>query len=410
MHKSLMIISILITVLLTTFGCSDANANTGASGTADDPILVYNAQDLNNVRNNLNVHYRQMADIDLVTYANWDPIGTSTNPFRGTYDGNGFSISNMTITVAAEDLTNAVGLFGTVTSNNIQPFDDAGLHNITLIDATIAQEAVRDVADPYQGDIGLLAGDITNTSIENCTITGGTINVPNHMRVGGIIGEIGQSCSISQSSAQNLNLTAHSYLGGIVGVLHGQEISESFATGTLISTETRNYSGYGAHTGGIAGQVGYHSIITDSYFIGDLTGAAGYIGGLVGRLYGSPDPSTTELVNSYYVGNFTFPTSTVEYGGLIGYIQTLSNPNADLDDLLYLADFPESVSPQAADSDEGLSTYDMQEVTNSDHLKNQSTLANDYTIAWDFTNTWALDTSINDGYPYLINNPPTQVD
>ena len=46
-----------------------------------------------------------MADIDLSAYPNWEPI----NMCNGTYDGNGFNVTNLTISRSTED---RIGLFG----------------------------------------------------------------------------------------------------------------------------------------------------------------------------------------------------------------------------------------------------------------------------------------------------------
>lgn len=74
------------------------------SGTLDDPYLVSNESDLNQIRYNLDAYYELTADITLTE--EWEPIGTLEEPFRGGIDGAGFKISNMTINA---DTTDAVG-------------------------------------------------------------------------------------------------------------------------------------------------------------------------------------------------------------------------------------------------------------------------------------------------------------
>jgi hypothetical protein len=408
-----MIISILIiTVLLTTFGCSDANANAGASGTADDPILVYNAQDLNNVRNNMNVHYRQMADIDLVTFENWDPIGTTTNPFRGAYDGNGFSISNMTITVAAANLSNPIGLFGYTDARNTPPYDEARLQDITLVDPNISQEGDRIAPTTYDGYIGLIAGKIMNTIIENCASINGVVNTPDHQWVGGIVGHMSQGCEVNNSSANALTLTAKKYAGGIAGIMEAGLISESYVTGTLTATELYStVGGEGAHIGGLVGYLYYNTDISDCYVQATVTGDAQYVGGLIGRII--QGYASYELTNSYFKGSITtsenvYNNSTNKYyGGVAGYIDISVSPT--IQDLLYYATYPSEADTQTAGGGY-VDQFDIEEVTDS-QLKASTTYEGDSPIVtWDFTNTWALDASINDGYPYLTNNPPTQVD
>jgi len=51
------------------------------------------------------------ADISLSAYADWTPIGTSTNPFKGTFDGQNHTISDLTINTPTQKF---VGLFGKI--------------------------------------------------------------------------------------------------------------------------------------------------------------------------------------------------------------------------------------------------------------------------------------------------------
>ena len=72
-------------------------------------ITITTAEELSNIRLNLGEDYALGNDIDLSTIANWEPIGTLANPFTGALDGNGHTISNLTINRPTED---NVGLFG----------------------------------------------------------------------------------------------------------------------------------------------------------------------------------------------------------------------------------------------------------------------------------------------------------
>ena len=64
----------------------------GGSGTANDPYLIANANDLCNMVYMPKVHYRQVANISLAGY-NYRPVGDADVPFSGSFDGNGYLIS-----------------------------------------------------------------------------------------------------------------------------------------------------------------------------------------------------------------------------------------------------------------------------------------------------------------------------
>src|SRR5690554_7999538 len=78
----------------------------GGSGTEDDPYIIMTPAQLNHVRFHLDSHFKLEADIDLSDYSEgegWDPIASgfdTSHPdtlFTGSFDGNGFTISNLVI-------------------------------------------------------------------------------------------------------------------------------------------------------------------------------------------------------------------------------------------------------------------------------------------------------------------------
>jgi len=160
-------------MLNTTFGANAPDLEnylpkpTG-SGTAPDPFLIYNEADLRAVgRGNahnggtwgLNSHYKLVNNITL-EQGNWTPIGhvdmTSmffedfSNAFTGTFDGNGKTITGMTIT--DEEFA---GMFSVL-------FDGAVVKNLGLIDVNISGEFYA----------GTIASCVFDSTIMNCFVTG----------------------------------------------------------------------------------------------------------------------------------------------------------------------------------------------------------------------------------------------
>ncbi|MGN0966443.1 MAG: InlB B-repeat-containing protein [Candidatus Coprovivens sp.] len=71
------------------------------SGTADDPYLIASESDLNQIRYNLDAHYKLTSSIQLSE--EWEPIGTLEEPFRGSIDGDGYNIKNLVINADTDD-------------------------------------------------------------------------------------------------------------------------------------------------------------------------------------------------------------------------------------------------------------------------------------------------------------------
>ncbi|MCT4595460.1 MAG: hypothetical protein N4A57_14510, partial [Anaeromicrobium sp.] len=145
-------------------------------------IQVRTKEDLKNVKTNLSGSYKLMNDIDLQG-ENWEPIGAEKNPFKGTLDGNGFVIKNLTINKSEQK---GVGLFSYV--------EDAKIINITL---------------------------------ENPRVKG-------HERTAGLIGS-GKGSSIENSHIKKKGqITGNNYIGGIIGLGENIRIIGCSATDSII--------------------------------------------------------------------------------------------------------------------------------------------------------------------------------
>ena len=212
------------------------------SGTAASPYLINTEKQLYYVSNQINngsstyqnAHYQLTSDIDLSAYksgSGWTSIGNSTYPFKGDFNGSGYTITDLYINRTSTD---DVGLFGYINGGTIR--------NLGIIGANIS---VRDYA-------GILAGRITNNStVKNC-FTAGTIT--GNTQVGGIVGSIGVvSLESSPNNVMNCYSTAtvngFRSVGGIAGVVLGS-MQNCYSTGAVKSDDT---------VGGLAGRV-YGSI------------------------------------------------------------------------------------------------------------------------------------------------------
>lgn len=181
-----------------------------------DEIPIYTAQDLNNIRNNQSAKYILMEDIDLSSYSNWTPIGRSTYSSKaGSIDGNGFKIRNLRINSSGDN----IGLFGNVSG---------------LVVRNLALEDVDIVGRMY---VGAIAGDLSNSTIENSYVTG---------KVSGFNAGM---------------LTGRTY--------NGVSVKNSYAVGTIIND---SYS-----KGGLFGDFYNSSKVVNSYAAVDIIGRGGGI-------------------------------------------------------------------------------------------------------------------------------------
>ena len=200
--------AVFLLVIALTVGMA-ACVRGGGSGTTPTPVSTWRGLDA--IRNNLRGHYVLTDDLDADTDGyddfvlntagdkGWEPIGTSTRPFRGTFDGRGNTIKDLFIN-SPED--RAVGLFGYV--------DGASIKNVRLEDA--------DVTGGYR--VGILVGWSFKGVLIDCHSSGNVAGRQKDGRlgdsVGGLVG-FANSGSITNSSA-SATVTADRYrAGGLVG-------------------------------------------------------------------------------------------------------------------------------------------------------------------------------------------------
>ena len=352
----------------------------GGTGSAIDPYIVEDALDLDAVRNDLTAFYKQNQNIDLNvapynTGLGWEPIGTTANRFRGGYNGDGYTITNLFIN---RDV-GGIGLFGYA---NSPIFQNISLTNVSIeitrsycgalcglaegrsilgtgqfiIDNCTAQGNINsgnsqfDFVGGLVGACDSLGGnaDITyeitdcwfKGSVKGRDYVGGLIGrgqykteptncyteatVSGRRWVGGLIGH----CFSNNASYLPTVTTCHSIgtvtgeydCGGLIGFIGGHSTAtRATVTGCNSgSNVTTTYNGTVAPgDGGLIGQC-THSLVYNSYSYGNVFGVRGNKGGLIGR------SNNSSISKCYANGSVTGTSSAVDantrHGGLIGYI------------------------------------------------------------------------------------------
>ena len=176
-------------------------------------------------------------NIDLTGEA-WTPIGSKSNPYTGTFDGAGFTISGMTL----ENAESYSGLFGNVTGT-VRDFTVTGSITIT------GDETVSRVGGAV-GSLGTasVGGTVSGvTSKVNITVSAGNDHI------GGVVGSMPENSSPTVESCVytgNINITvAAGSVAGVVGYIR---------TGTI--QNCANWGGISINTGGngsVGGILGY---------------------------------------------------------------------------------------------------------------------------------------------------------
>ena len=207
--------------------------------------------------------YELVADISLAGYSNWQPLGHDTDgseprcqgaAFNGTFEGNGWTISDLNINRPNED---CVGLFGHTEVIDANPeIRNIRLHSEAVIGKTF---------------VGGLVGSGNSVRIHSSLVVAGEVSGTGS--VGGLVGS-GRQARIHSSSVvvDEVRGTA-SNIGGLIGSGFSARIYSSLVVvDGMIGSDT---------VGGLIGWGNSAQIFSSSVVVGEMSGSTS-IGSLTG--------------------------------------------------------------------------------------------------------------------------------
>ena|GEM_PF-2218974 len=267
-------------------------------GTPYKPFKIFNHQDLMNMRLFPANFFKMQNDIDLIGI-NHEPIFDTDNSFWGSFDGDGFTIYNMTIT----GQTNS-SLFGIIGGGEIR---DLTIDNFDITLPDFANTGIN------TGGVGALAARMDAGIIDNVTARGSIFrNTSGGGSIGGFIGVVNGGKILNSHVYVDIDVitTAQHALGGFIAIARTpfMIIDNSSASGSI------TIYGDVFYLGGFIGEVSmqlrtiqgfdnneYDSLEFNRISISNsftdikitttgavLTGAGNFVAGFVARLSGIP--------------------------------------------------------------------------------------------------------------------------
>lgn len=232
----------------------------GGLGTAKSPWTIHTeaqlrafAASVNGGKNYAGKHIRLTADMDLEGRA-WAPIGFSrigrTLAFSGVFDGNGRTISGLSLKHVGKD---PVGLFGTLSG--------AYIHDLTVEDAEVNGVT----------EVGVLAGAAQKSTVKNVSVSG---SVSGSQNVGGLIGNAVECRLLSSEFVGKVKGTGVS-VGGIAGGVFGSVLMNVSVSGSSIEGHGNVGAMAGTFQAGLLQNAGVERcVVAGTENIGGVTGAA----------------------------------------------------------------------------------------------------------------------------------------
>ena len=256
-------------------------------GTAANPYKIQNVDDLKKLAEKVNggeayegKHFKLTANIDLKN-EEWTPIGTlqgeEVRPFQGTFDGDGYQITNLKISNGGQ----YAGLFGHTEGAVIKSCNVTGKIN------------------GYNYTGGIVGYADANTKILNCSFQG-NVKGKGEGR-GGIVGYMSGGGEVSGCFVTG-TVTGDKEVGGIAGYGVGT-IKNCYALANVTATATATATGVNA--GGIAGYA-YGVTIENCYYSGEVS-AKNYAGGIAGTAWRGTIQNCVSLAESVSGSDYVKP-------------------------------------------------------------------------------------------------------
>ena len=321
-------------------------------------VEIADWNDLDNVRNDLSDDYVLVNDLDEDTdgYAgvgdDFEPIGfiedeDFTSEFGGSFDGDGFQISDLVIEY--DGVEGDIALFAST--------DDGSLIENLSVDGSVM------VTNPEGVHFSGLVGNQQGGTIQNC-VSHVDVTAPDGERVGGLVGRTNGTLTESYATG---SVEGDSRVGGLVG-LNGSTVTDSYATGSVEG---------GEKVGGLVGL--NNNTVTDSYATGSVEGGE-EVGGLVGAE--TSDDSDGGIRRCYSYGTVTGSSSVGGFCGVLG-----QGGFADVEGYIFdsYVDIGESGQDDAIGSIEVEGESDVTELSTSEMQGSEAETNMD---GFDFANVW----------------------
>jgi len=304
-------------------------------------------------------------DIDLSEYdgntdLNWTPIGYTilwtddTAPFSGSFDGQGFTISNLHI--SSENITGKsgfTGLFGFVKAE-----DNNEIKNLNLASVNVNGANSKTSTSNTAALIALAKGSsiltLTNCHVLSGSIKGGSTGGNFFITTAGLVADLQvdavfKKCSNSATIYGGIGVTDNfNFTAGLAARINNLGEGKTLVVEECFNNGSVNINSPGTlYMGGLFGWLGGKGTISNCYNNGTLTiednnieddkieDKQHHIGGIAGV-------SLAEVKNSYATGNISVPNGLTEFrvAGIFAHVNQTNIENC----LVALTLFPEQVT------------------------------------------------------------------
>lgn len=298
----------------TTWDGSSAQSWTKGAGTKADPFqietashLAYLATSTKGGTSYQGKYFKMMNNLDLCE-KQWIPIGIDNNKaFKGNFDGNGKTITNLHIESTSLQYEYA-GLFGYIENGVIANLGIVGESSIIFYSYIFDYSSTG-------GIVGQSSNSVIFNCYNSCSVYPVIVHSSGKSTAGGIVGSSFDSLIVNcYNTGEIATSSYYSYAGGIVGYSDSSVISNCYNVGLIFMI----MDSYFTFIAGIVGHsVGSESYINNCYNTGIIivdSPNSTFTGGITGLCF--------SISNCYTLANMVTINGVTGNGNKYGTVKT----------------------------------------------------------------------------------------
>lgn len=231
------------------------------------------------------------------------PLGSYANPFKGTFDGDNYKLSNLSLT----QTTNYVGFFASVVGGSVKnlKIDNFNIKGPQFVGGVAGQIFTADFdnihvsnstieCDHFGGGVtGYLYGSARNSSATSVTVKAHN-EVPGELgnKLGAIAGYVGEtntnSYFLENNTGTNVTVIGLRDIGGLFGAAqYGVSVFNNTITDSTVTATNQHGSHPDPWAGGIVGRLPNPSVTLRGN-VNNNTTVTSYVADHAGPIYGGP--------------------------------------------------------------------------------------------------------------------------
>ena len=246
----------------------------GSDGSVTNYTVITSMTSLQAINSNLTGNFALGSDLNASGFAGYVPIGSSSTPFSGTFNGLAHTISNLSVSTSTDNgglfgYTDTAALITSLRMKNTYVSTGSRFNAGSLVgrnNGTIRDVYSENVSSYAPRQAGGLVGWNSAGLIESSATSGGSVSATFY--AGGLVAYM--TGGTVRNSYSNVSAGSNLEVGGLIGAMDNGTVENSYAYGSLSGNFNDVYG-----PGGLTSYVVNSGTVSNSFWSTSATSAPG---------------------------------------------------------------------------------------------------------------------------------------